>query len=92
MSENDQAVDLKKLEGMVRDLSARVEFLEQQLTLHHDPDEITEDVMLAISAAVAAYLGKRATIKQVHFARRGTGWASQGRSRIQQSHLIVRNR
>lgn len=92
MSENDQGADLKQLEGMVRDLTARVDYLEQQLLLHHDPDEITEDVMLAISAAVAAYLGKRATVKQVHFAGRGSGWASQGRSQIQQSHAIVPNR
>ncbi len=92
MSENDQAVDLTKLETMVQDLVNRVEYLERQLELHHDPNEVTEEVMLAISAAIAAYLGKRATIKQVRFAGRGSGWAQQGRSQIQQSHVIVPNR
>ena len=92
MSENDQGVDLKELQGLVRDLSSRVEYLERQLELHHDPDEVSEDVMLAISAAVAAFLGKRATIKQVHFGGRGSGWAAQGRSQIQQSHVIIPKR
>ncbi|MDO5698516.1 MAG: hypothetical protein Q4G51_11160 [Dermatophilus congolensis] len=92
MSENVSAVDIQELASMVEQLTARVGFLENQLKLHHDPDEVTEEIMLAISAAIAAYLGKRATIKQVHFAGRGSGWASQGRSQIQQSHAIVPNR
>jgi methylmalonyl-CoA carboxyltransferase 12S subunit len=47
--------------------------------------EIPRDVLLAISAAVAAYLGKKATIKQIRLAG-DTTWASVGRAYVQGSH------
>jgi len=81
MSETkDTVADLKAL---VVELAARVKTLEEQVALSHP--EISEEVLLAISAACAAYLGKRATIKQVHL-RRSSTWASQGRAAAQQSH------
>jgi methylmalonyl-CoA carboxyltransferase large subunit len=81
MSEtNDTVADLKAL---VAELGARVRTLEEQAAQRHP--EVSEDVLLAISAACAAYLGKRATIKQVHLSR-GSAWASQGRAAAQQSH------
>jgi methylmalonyl-CoA carboxyltransferase large subunit len=81
MSEtNDTVAELKAL---VAQLGTRVQALEEQVA--HSHPEVSEDVLLAISAACAAYLGKRATIKQVHL-RRGSGWASQGRYALQQSH------
>jgi methylmalonyl-CoA carboxyltransferase large subunit len=72
-----------ELKAMVAELSARLKTLEDQAAQWHP--EVSEEVLLAISAACAAYLGKRATIKQVHL-RRGGGWASQGRAAAQQSH------
>jgi methylmalonyl-CoA carboxyltransferase large subunit len=81
MSEtNDTVAELKAL---VAELAARVHALEE-IAAHQHP-EVGEDVLLAISAACAAYLGKRATIKQVHL-RRGDTWASQARAAAQQSH------
>lgn len=81
MSEtNDTVAELKAL---VAELAARVQTLEEQAAERHP--EVSEDVLLAISAACAAYLGKRATIKQVHLGR-GSTWASQGRAAAQQSH------
>jgi methylmalonyl-CoA carboxyltransferase large subunit len=74
---------LAELKAVVAELSARVQMLEEQAAQRHP--EVDEEVLLAISAACAAYLGKRATIKQVHL-RRGSGWASQGRAAAQQSH------
>jgi methylmalonyl-CoA carboxyltransferase large subunit len=71
------------LRALVGELAARVQLLEEQAASRHP--EVSEDVLLAISAACAAYLGERATIKQVHL-RRGGGWASQGRAAAQQSH------
>ena len=41
--------------------------------------------MIAISAAVAAYLGHRAKVKQVHY-RTGATWAQQGRAVVQGRH------
>ena len=72
-----------ELQALVAQLAARVQTLEEQAAHRHP--EVSEEVLLAISAACAAYLGKRATVKQVHL-RRGGGWASQGRAAAQQSH------
>ena len=81
MTENADTVgDLKAL---VAQLAARVQTLEEQAAQRHP--EVSEEVLLAIAAACAAYLGKRGTIKQVHL-RRGGGWASAGRAAAQQSH------
>jgi methylmalonyl-CoA carboxyltransferase large subunit len=77
---NDTVAELKAL---VAQLAARVQTLEEQAAHRHP--QVSEEVLLAISAACAAYLGQRATIKQVHL-RRGGGWASQGRAAAQQSH------
>ncbi len=76
---NDTVLELKTL---VAELAARVQTLEEQAAQRHP--EVSEEVLLAISAACAAYLGKRATIKQVHL-HRGSTWASQGRAVVQQS-------
>jgi methylmalonyl-CoA carboxyltransferase large subunit len=77
---NDTVAELKAL---VAQLAARVQTLEEQAAQRHP--EVSEEVLLAISAACAAYLGQRATVKQVHL-RRGGGWASEGRAAAQQSH------
>jgi methylmalonyl-CoA carboxyltransferase large subunit len=77
---NDTVAELRAL---LAELAARVQTLEEDAAQRHP--EVSEDVLLAISAACAAYLGKRATIKQVHL-HRGTTWASQGRAVVQQSH------
>ena len=81
MSKTNQA--LAELEGLVAQLCARVQALEEVAAKAHP--EVSEDMVLAIAAACAAYLGKRATIKQVHL-RRGSTWTSQGRGAAQQSH------
>ncbi len=48
---------------------------------------ITEDELLAISAALGAYLGVRAHIRQIRLV--GTSaWAQQGRVSIQASHQL----
>ena len=41
--------------------------------------------MIAISAAVAAYLGHRAKVKQMHY-RTGAAYAQQGRAVVQGRH------
>lgn len=49
--------------------------------------EISEEELLAISAAVAAWLGVQAHIRQVRLIRTGA-WAQQGRVTIQASHRL----
>ena len=48
---------------------------------------ISEDTLLVISAAVAAFLGERAHIRQIRLLRSGL-WAQQGRVSIQASHYL----
>ena len=81
MSETTDTV--AELNTLVADLVARVQALEAVVAKQHP--EVNEEVLLAISAACAAFLGKRATIKQVHL-RRGNTWASQARAAAQESH------
>jgi methylmalonyl-CoA carboxyltransferase 12S subunit len=50
-------------------------------------EEITEEEMLAISAALAAYLGVKARIRQIRLLS-GSAWAQQGRVSIQASHRL----
>jgi len=84
MSESNETV--AELKALVAELAARVQTLEEQSEQRHPA--VTDDVLLAIAAACAAYLGKRATIKQVHLTR-GATWATQGRA-AQQGHTVVR--
>src|ERR1035438_7792316 len=48
---------------------------------------ITEEELLAISAAIAAYLGVRAHIRQIRLVST-SAWAQQGRASIQASHRL----
>ncbi|MFT4294315.1 MAG: hypothetical protein QM582_02755 [Micropruina sp.] len=62
---NEQDTELL---GLVRSLTERVESLEveiKQLRLLHA--DVPEETMVAIAAAVAAYLGHRAKRRQAHF-------------------------
>ncbi len=79
--------DVWELAETVRRLTERVDELEARLRLFHPEDEVPEDVVLAIAAACAAYLGKRATVKQVRLRRHGT-WSAQGRGDVQHSHAL----
>lgn len=50
---------------------------------------IGEDTLLAIAAAVAAFLGAHARLRQVRLVR-STAWAQQGRVTVQASHSLAR--
>ena len=52
-------------------------------------EPVSEETLLLISAAVAAFLGERAHIRQVRLISSG-GWALQGRVFIQASHNLGR--
>ena len=57
-------------------------------TVTPSADQLSGDVLFAISAAVAAYLGKRAVIRQLRIAG-DTAWAQQGRAAVQSSHDFI---
>jgi methylmalonyl-CoA carboxyltransferase large subunit len=50
-------------------------------------EELSEEILLVISAAIAAYLGKKAPIRQIRLLR-SDAWAQQGRTTIQASHAL----
>jgi methylmalonyl-CoA carboxyltransferase 12S subunit len=68
----------------VRMLTERVSRLEATLQ-EQDSTGLPEEVVVAISAAVAAFLGHRARIKQLHY-RTGAAYAQQGRAVVQGRH------
>ncbi|MBN9643660.1 hypothetical protein ACFSSC_11320 [Corynebacterium mendelii] len=72
---------LTKLDRKIACLEAEIAELKKRADV-----EIPEDVLLAISAAVSAYLGNRGKIKAVHFTRHRT-WAAQGRQAVQSRKL-----
>jgi methylmalonyl-CoA carboxyltransferase large subunit len=50
-------------------------------------EELSEELLLVLSAAIAAYLGKKAPIRQIRLLHSDT-WAQQGRTTIQASHAL----
>lgn len=93
--------EIRSLEEKLEELGKRVDKLESMLATHTksapsgapkavEPlpsTEISREVVLAISAAVAAFLGKRASIRQIRLTGE-TPWAMQGRATVQASHGI----
>jgi len=53
-----------------------------------EPETITEETMLVIAAAVAAFLGERAHIRVVRLTP-SHAWTQQGRVSIQASHRLL---
>src|SRR5581483_57324 len=49
---------------------------------------LSEELVLVIGAAVAAFLGKRAHVRQIRLVGTAT-WAQQGRVTIQASHALA---
>jgi methylmalonyl-CoA carboxyltransferase 12S subunit len=78
---------VEKLEALLANSSAKKEKPADSGPVVHG--ESSRDVLLAITAAVAAFLGKRATIHQIRLTGT-TAWAMQGRATVQASHGLVR--
>ena len=85
MNEPSSEPTVAELLDLVRSLSERVEQLEALIARQPHAPEVPEDVVVAISAAVAAFVGHRAKIKQVHY-RTGAAYAQQGRAVVQGRH------
>jgi methylmalonyl-CoA carboxyltransferase 12S subunit len=88
----------EKLEARNEKLEARLQQLEHPasvaapaaVTAPPTPQEqpLSEEIMLVIAAAVAAYLGERTHIRVVRLVP-SHAWAQQGRVSIQASHQLV---
>jgi methylmalonyl-CoA carboxyltransferase large subunit len=100
VTENDLAATLEQLQAQMAEISRRIQMLEKGPTAAPvqpapaaaaapapAPAAITEEELLAISAAIGAYLGVRAHIRQIRLVST-TAWAQQGRVSIQASHRL----
>jgi len=85
---------LEELRAQIAELAKRLERLEhgEAVEVAEAPESVsarmTEDEMLAVSAAIAAYLGVRAHIRQIRLVST-SAWAQQGRVSIQASHSLI---
>lgn len=52
------------------------------------PEQPPEELIVVLSAAIAAYLGARPRIKTIRLVH-STAWAQQGRAYIQASHRLT---
>lgn len=95
--------ELTELRAQVAELSERLAALSAQVaSLSAAPalpysvagapepaeNAVTEELLITIAAAVAAYLGKRAPIRHVRLIG-STSWAQQGRVNVQASHGLT---
>lgn len=82
--------NLESLQEQVKSLAETVRILTEKveaLTPKPAEEAISEDVLQVIAAAVAAYLGKRATVRFVRSSHvEPESWGIQGRVAIQGSH------
>lgn len=77
MSEQNTA----DLQALVGELTKRLEALEGEVATLKASQAIPEDVMVAISAAVAAFLGHDAKVRAVHM-RGGRNFAVESRGTV----------
>ena len=82
---NDTLALLAQMREELDALRARVKTLEGQAVKAAAPAAPSEEDMLAISAAVAAFLGVRARIRQVRLVQ-SSAWAQVGRMGTHASH------
>jgi len=91
MNNTQTEVELLSLITQMRDeigaLNRRIEELERRVGEHVQGADAApdEETLLAISAAVAAFLGVRAHIRQVRLVH-STAWGQVGRMGVQASH------
>jgi methylmalonyl-CoA carboxyltransferase large subunit len=98
VTENELTATLEQLQAQLAEISRRIQMLEKgaapvppvpaaAAVPPPTPAGITEEELLAISAAIGAYVGVRAHIRQIRLV--GTSaWAQQGRVSIQASHTL----
>ena len=98
VTETDLVATLEQLQAQMAKISQRIAELEKgnsgprpvaapAAPIQAAPAAITEEELIAISAAVAAYMGVRAHIRQIRLLS-SNAWAQQGRVSIQASHML----
>ena len=85
MEPNETTAELTELRAQMALLLKRLDVMEKKAAAAEAAEELDEDTLAIISAAVAAYLGKRAPIRHIRL-KSSSAWAEQGRASIQASH------
>ena len=86
-------ITVAELQQQIAELSRRLAAMEHPAApaapapAPQTPAGITEEELLAISAAIGAFLGVRAHIRQIRLVS-SNAWAQQGRVYIQASHRL----
>ena len=75
-------VTLEQLQQQMAEIARQIAALKEQAAA-----TITEGELIAISAAIGAYLGVRPHIRQIRLVSTNA-WAQQGRVSIQASHML----
>jgi methylmalonyl-CoA carboxyltransferase 12S subunit len=81
------AVRLDALEGFVGQTVGGRSAAGPQAGPQADSESIPDDILAAISACLAAYMGERFHIRQIRLVA-SPAWAQQGRVSIQASHRL----
>ncbi|MDR3688668.1 MAG: hypothetical protein P4L46_04755 [Fimbriimonas sp.] len=77
------------LRSQIRELTKQIQGLQAKLPNGND---VTEETAQVLAAAVAAYLGKRATVRIIRIDVASDQWRLQGRAALQASHAMPRTR
>ena len=80
---------IEKLRENVSGLSERVGMLEANASAATpaESEDMSEELVMTISAAIAAYLGVKPQIRQIRLLGNAS-WARRGRATIQASHSV----
>ncbi len=78
---------MAQMGGELARMNERIAAVEADRAAELASRRVSEDVILVISAAIAAFLGKKAHIRHVHLLG-SASWSQQGRVTIQASHAL----
>jgi methylmalonyl-CoA carboxyltransferase 12S subunit len=87
----DVLAAVQALSEQVEVLAGRLEALESELAQVRaglPQEEIPEEVVIAISAAVAAFLGHRARLKHVRYRTGSDAWTQHGRAAVHRRGVL----
>ncbi|MGA4669010.1 hypothetical protein ACPCG0_04290 [Propionibacteriaceae bacterium Y1923] len=79
--------DNSELLAAIEALTAKVDALEAQVQKLAKSQRIPEEDLVAISAAVAAYMGHSVKVKAVRF-RQSSAWTSESRSKVHNRQVL----
>jgi methylmalonyl-CoA carboxyltransferase large subunit len=90
MTTTSETALIETIEALRRQVAAledRLARMEATGVPAREKEELPEELVVVLSAAIAAFLGKRPRIKSIRLVR-SPAWAQEGRAFIQASHRL----